>query len=278
MLFTYANRPRTLAPAVICALLLGQPAEAGRQTQQAPQTPQAPQNPQGWKGTVAQGSVIEIKGVNGQIRATASAGAEVEVSAIMRARRSDPTQVRLDIVQHAGGVTICAVYPSADSRPNECAPGTGGRMNVRDNDVTVQFTVLVPGGVRFVGRNVNGDVSADALGGPVSLHTVNGNATFSTVSYGEATTVNGSIRGAMGSTQWTDALRFSSVNGPIALDLPADASTDIDARTVNGGITTDFPVTASGRLNERRLTGTIGAGGRKLDLETVNGAIRISRK
>ena len=29
-------------------------------------------------------------------------------------------------------------------------------MNVRDNDVTVTFTVHVPAGVRFAGRTVNG--------------------------------------------------------------------------------------------------------------------------
>ena len=76
-------------------------------------------------------------------------------------------------------------------------------MNVRNNDVTVAFTVRVPAGVRFIGRTVNGDVTADGLAGPVSVQTVNGEANFSTSSYGEASTVNGSIRGAMGSTQWS---------------------------------------------------------------------------
>ena len=39
-------------------------------------------------------------------------------------RRNDPEDVRLEVVEHAGGVTICAVYPSKDAaRPNECRPG-----------------------------------------------------------------------------------------------------------------------------------------------------------
>ena len=274
------DQSRTLPRAALVVLVLGGMASLGRvdtAARPAPQTAQG-QTPQVWKGTVLQGSAIEIKGVNGEIRATPSSGAEVEVSAVMKGRRSNPAEVRLDIVQHADGVTICAVYPSGDSRPNECAPGRGGRMHVRDNDVTVAFTVRVPPGVRFVGRNVNGDVTADALGGPVSVETVNGDARFSTSSYGEASTVNGSIEGTMGNTQWPDALQFKTVNGSIALDLPADASTDINAATVNGGITTDFAVTVSGKFNARRLSGTIGGGGRKLDLETVNGSITLKKK
>jgi hypothetical protein len=38
-------------------------------------------------------------------------------------RRSDPAEVEIEVVEHAGGVTICAVYPSPGSRPNECRQG-----------------------------------------------------------------------------------------------------------------------------------------------------------
>ena len=227
-------------------------------------------NPQSWRGVIVQGNAIEIKGVNGEIKAIASSGQEVEVSAVMRGRRSNPAEVRLEIVQHSDGVTICAMYPSPDSRPNECAQGDGGRMNVRDNDVNVAFTVRVPAGVRFIGRTVNGDVSAEDLAAPVSVRTVNGEATFSTSSYGDASTVNGSVRGSMGSTQWSQTLRFRSV--------PADTSTDVQATTVNGSINTDFPITVTGRVNPRKLTGTIGGGGRSMDLETVNGSVTLKRR
>ncbi len=235
-------------------------------------------NPHQWRGTVAQGSAIEIKGVNGEIRAMAATGGEVEVSAVMRARRSNPADVRIDVVQHADGVTICAVYPSPDSRPNECQPGDGGRMSTRDNDVTVTFTVRVPPGVRFIGRTVNGDVTAESLAAPVSLRTVNGDTTFSTSSYGEASTVNGSVRGTMGSGQWNEPLDFHTVNGEIRLELPADTSADVKATTVNGSIETDFPIMVTGRVQRTRLTGTIGSGGRSLDLQTVNGSITLRRR
>jgi hypothetical protein len=265
------NRYDMLGMTVGGMLLLGAAAQEPARAEQAA-------SPQSWRGTVLQGGTIEIKGVNGEIRATPAGGAEAEVSAIMKGQRSNPADVRLDIVPHADGVTVCAVYPSPDSRPNECQPGEGGRMNVRDNDVTVAFTVRVPAGVRFSGRTVNGDVAADGLSGPVSVHTVNGDAEFSTSAYGAASTVNGSIRGSMGGTQWTDALKIKTVNGSVALELPADASTDLNVTTVNGGISTDFPITLSGRANPRRLNATIGAGGRSLQIDTVNGSVTLRRK
>jgi len=262
---------QTFASVALAVLVLG-----GMRGAAAPG--QAAQGPQSWKGTVLQGSAIEIKGVTGDIRAAAAAGGEVEVSAVMKGRRSNPAEVRLDIVQHADGVTICAMYPNPDGPPNECQPGDGGRMATRNNDVTVDFTVRVPAGVRFVGRTVNGDVTAEALAGPVSLRTVNGDATFSTSSHGDATTVNGQIRGEMGSTQWAETLTFRSVNGSIDLNLPADASAQLNATTVNGSISTDFPIAVQGRISQRRINGTIGGGGRTLDIETVNGSVSLRKK
>ena len=151
-------------------------------------------------------------------------------------------------------------------------------MNTENNDVRVRFVVRVPAGVRFAGRTVNGEIDAQGLNGPVVLATVNGSTTFSTSSYGEASTVNGSIRGTLGAAGWSDPLAFHTVNGSITLDLPADLNADVRASTVNGEISTDFPLTVTGRVSRRHVTGTIGAGGRRLDLETVNGSVRLRRR
>lgn len=268
MLPTRSYTPLVLV--VLSSLTLTSPNSASAQSEAAPFE---------WRGTVLQGNAIEIKGVNGDISAEPATGGDVEVTAVRRGRRSDPTSVRLEVVQHGDGVTICAVYPDTGSRPNECRPGSGGGMNVRDNDVNVTFTVRVPAGVRFVGRTVNGDVTTKGtLAGPVTIATVNGTAEFSTTAHGEASTVNGSIRGAFGSALWDGELSFSTVNGSITLDLPADISTDLRASTVNGDITTDFPVSVNGRISRRSLNATIGGGGRMLELETVNGSLKLNRR
>jgi hypothetical protein len=231
-----------------------------------------------WSGRIAQGGTIEIKGVNGGLRADPTDGSEVEVTAVKSARRSDTRSVEIRVVEHAGGVTICAVYPSKDGgRPNECAPDEGGRMNVNNNDVNVEFKVRVPRGVRFSGRTVNGGIETGALGGDVDARTVNGSITIQAAGIASAMTVNGSITATMGRADWSDENEFKTVNGAIVLNLPSDVSADVSAETLNGEISTDFPMTVLGRISRRHLNGTIGSGGRELSLKTVNGSIHLRR-
>src|SRR5438132_12128605 len=88
----------------------------------------AAQNEFHWKGRIAPGKAIEIKGVNGDVRAVAGSG-ETEVTAVKHAHRSDPDEVKIEVVEDEGGVTICAVYPSDGRRENRCEPGEGGHMS-----------------------------------------------------------------------------------------------------------------------------------------------------
>src|SRR6266853_1531148 len=186
-----------------------------------------------WKGKIAAGKAIEIKGVNGDVRAVAGSG-DVEVTAVKHARRSDP-------------------------------------------DETVDFTVRVPTGVRFLGKTVNGEVEAAVLSSDLEAKTVNGSIRISTAGYAEAQTVNGEIVASLGRATWSEAIEFRTVNGGITLDLPAGLSTEVRATTVNGDIQTDFPLMVTGRLGPRSLRGTIGSGGRRLALETVHGLIRLRK-
>ena len=231
-----------------------------------------------WSGAVAPGKILEIKGVNGGIQAGPASGSEVEVTAHKSGRRSDPSEVEIKVVEHGGGVTICAVYPNpSGGRPNECQPGSGGRMNTRDNDVKVEFSVRVPEGVRFVGRTVNGGVEAEGLTADAEVYSVNGTVTVTSSGLARAETVNGSITAAMGRADWSGPLELKTVNGTITVELPASTSARVEASTVNGGIDTDFPLTVTGRFGPRHVSGTIGSGGRELTLQTVNGGIHIRR-
>ena len=239
----------------------------------------APAQDWSWDGRVAPGQAVEIKGINGGVKALAAAGDRVEVTAVKKGRRSDPALVQIKTVEHAGGVTICAVYPTPEGQaPNECRSGEGGRMSSQNNDVEVIFMVRIPAGVGFVGRNVNGAVEAEGLSGDVDVSTVNGEVRLSTTGKAQAETVNGSITAAAGRADGTEPLSFKTVNGSIALDLPANASAELQAETVNGEIRCEFPLHGPSRLSRRHLSGTIGGGGRPLALETVNGSITLRKR
>ena len=94
----------------------------------------------------------------------------------------------------------------------------------------------MPAGVNLAAHTVNGKVEIDDLQGNV-----------------EAATVNGSID----------------------LTMPRNVDADLAARSMNGHIVSDFPITASGRITSRRLMGSIGNGGPKLRMETINGGIEL---
>jgi len=231
-----------------------------------------------WHGRLAPGQSVEIKGVNGAIRAERASGSEVTVEAIKSGRHSDPNSVTVQAVPHEGGITICAVYPSSDlGRANECQPGSGGRMNVNNNDVKVEFTVRIPAGVHFIGRTVNGEVEAASLEGDVEAHTVNGKIRISTTGWAAGNTVNGSIVARLGQTAASRPLEFHTVNGAVDVEMPATINATIHASTVNGHISTDFPLMIHGKFSGREISGAIGQGGPELSLKTVNGSIELHR-
>jgi len=172
-----------------------------------------------WSGRIAAGKSIEIKGINGNIRAVHTDGAEVEVTAEKDGRDRD--ELTFEVVEHSGGVTICAMYPGRSNKPNECAPGDDGRMNTEDTRAEADFEVRVPSGVLFVGKNVNGNVTARGLTDDAEASTVNGNVSVTTQGWAEASTVNGSIKVTAGRADWQGSAHFSTVNGSIELTLPS---------------------------------------------------------
>ena len=232
-----------------------------------------------WHGRLASGKRLEIKGVNGDVRATLASGAEAVVNARKHARRSDPEDVEIKVVESDDAITICALYPTpARARhENTCEPGESWHSNTENNDVVVDFDVQVPAGVVFQGQTVNGEMSAEGLKADTRASTVNGSVRVTTTGLAEASTVNGSVYAQMGRANWDNDLEFSTVNGGITLILPDKLDTEVRASTVNGDIESDWPLTITGRFNNRRLHGTIGAGGRALSLSTVNGEIRLKK-
>ena len=226
-----------------------------------------------WSGTLAAGRTLEINGVNGAIVAEPASGDQIEVVAEKSSRKSDPAQVRIKVNQDSDGVTICAIYPGSGSPCESFHLGMGSRSN----DVTVDFHVKVPAGVKFSANTVNGSIRARGLTGALRARTVNGECEISTAGPGEASTVNGSVHAEIGRFEAHDDLRFKTVNGSITLALPVTFDADLEGSTVNGEIDANFPVTVTGRWGPRHMNATLGRGGPKLSASTVNGSIHLAR-
>ena len=171
-----------------------------------------------WTGQAATGQSIEIIGVNGSIHAAAARGGNVAVTAVKTAGRSSPAEVRFETVPHAGGVTVCAIYPSPPAPRRRMPPGGRGRNNTRDNDTRVDFTVQVPPGIGLLARTVNGSMTPrdfrETPTGPPSTVRSTSRRTGSA----RATTVNESINASMDRAVWPNGAKFTTVNGGVTDD------------------------------------------------------------
>lgn len=234
-----------------------------------------------WEGAIATGKTLEIRGLNGEIDAMPASGSRAEVVAVRHAKKSDPNEVEIVVVEHDDGVRICAAYPLKGGGVGDMCRedhSEHGKKH-KKNDIVVDFTVRVPTGVHFVGKTVNGGIEANGLRGDVQVHTVNGAVSASGTGTVEAHTVNGAIDVSMGRGTWNGTLSLHTVNGSITVGLPADVNASVVAQTVNGGLNSDFPlsVSAGKRWGPRRIEGSIGNGGGRLEMQTVNGSIELAR-
>jgi hypothetical protein len=221
-----------------------------------------------FSGSVEEGRTIEVKGVIGDVVAEPSTNGQVQVVAEKKSANGNLDRVRLQVVHHADGTTVCAVYPNA-SLTGGCMPGQGA-ATAGGSDVEVSFRVRVPQGVRFVGRTANGRVAASRLRSPVEAHTVNGNIDIQTSREARASTVNGSITARLHSRE--AAASLETVNGNVTVTLPSTAGAQLDAQTISGAITAAFPFRTTGGTGSH-FSGILGRGGSRIDLRTVNGDI-----
>jgi DUF4097 and DUF4098 domain-containing protein YvlB len=135
--------------------------------------------------------------------------------------------------------------------------------------------------VRGVGSEVrastvNGGLEVSDATGQVTAHTVNGSVRVTT-SAGpvSASTVNGNVTARMGSLSRDGDMKFSTVNGGVTVETPESLDANVSLDTMHGGISSDFPVQITGKFGPRHAEGTIGRGGRRIRMSTVNGSVEL---
>ncbi len=248
-----------------------------------------------WDGKVEAGHWFNLNNVNGSVTIDPSSDNSVHVRAEKIPHHDgDIRDVRFVVIQTGGDLHVCALSRENDRCDEDGLHSSGDRG--RDRNVEVKFTVRVPRGVRVGAGTVNGSMSVRGTGaevhastvnggvevrdagGQVKATTVNGNVNVST-SAGpvSASTVNGSINARMGALSRDGDMRFNTVNGGISVETPESLDANISIDTMSGGISSDFPVQLSGRFGPRHAEGTIGRGGRRISMNTVNGSVELRK-
>jgi DUF4097 and DUF4098 domain-containing protein YvlB len=126
---------------------------------------------------------------------------------------------------------------------------------------------------------VSGDVEVNGAGDEVRARSVSGNVRLERVRAPavSASSVSGDVEAQIDALTGAGDLRFTSVSGNVSLQLPRSLDADVTLKTVSGELDSDFPLVIRGgsRMARRTITGTIGRGGRELQLTTVSGNVRL---
>ena len=165
----------------------------------------------------------------------------------------------------------------------------------RNRNVSITYTELtVPEEIDLELRSVNGSIQVNGVSGAVDAKTTNGRIGLAGITGAvqarttngnvdlsevlgpiEANATNGSIEVAISEiSEEAHDIGAATTNGGIEVTLPRGLKAHLKASTANGNIDTDFPVTVKGRIS-KSVDGAINGGGRLIDLETVNGSIRL---
>ncbi len=217
------------------------------------------------------GGRFSISNVNGSITVTGGNGDSVEIIAIKKA----DNQKDLDGIKIKTSNTPDEIVVETDLGESKHWFSHG------NNSGSVNYEVIVPFGTRLDSvETVNGSVNISGVSGKVAAESVNGSLVISDLMGDvELSTVNGSIEAGFAMLGGQQRVKVETVNGRVTLNLPEDADVEISADTLNGGINaSDFGLETDKGFVGSDLNGKIGSGGARLNIDTVNGAIKIRKK
>ncbi len=228
-----------------------------------------------WTGDIKAPGTMNIRNLNGAIEVRPSTDAQVHITAATTWRRGDPKKdVQYNVVTEGNDITVCAIWGRGTCSANDYKSKANFRLFGSKGDVSVKFTVLVPTGVKVNAITINGSVDALATA-PVFAHTTNGGVKVGTaVGPVDAETVNGSVDARMTTLGEGGAARAVTVNGSASLYIPDNAAGSVELSNVNGSLGSDFALAGS---SKHEMNGTLGAGGRSIEVKTVNGSAYLRR-
>ena len=208
-------------------------------------------------------------GGNGGIKVRGIAGATPRVRLrIVAHARSDADAQRL-----AKEIDISTASGRVRARGPRTSDGEGWSVDVE---------VESPRDMPLTLTTQNGGISIEDVSGRTRFETTNGGVSLADVAGDvRGRTVNGGLVVSLDGQRWEGAgLDVETTNGGVRMTLPQGYNAELAAETTNGGLSIDFPVTVQGQLSglNRRISTTLGSGGPRLHVRTVNGGVSIAKR
>jgi Putative adhesin len=229
-----------------------------------------------WDKTLAAGGEVHVSNINGNVKITPSATGHVVVNGFKHGRDSD--RIKAVVEESSHGIEVCVVYDEPDARCDDEGDHWHGRGHDW-NRASIDLDVAIPADLVVSAGSVSGDVSIDGAHGDVRASTVSGELRLEHLhaSSVHASSVSGTLDVRVDELLGRGDFTFHSVSGDVLLEVPKAFGADLSLTTVSGNIDSDFPITLGGlnRMSRRRVEARIGDGGRRLDVSTVSGDLRI---
>jgi DUF4097 and DUF4098 domain-containing protein YvlB len=235
-----------------------------------------------WSGSAAAGSEVSVSNVTGNVTVTASTTGRVEVLGTKRGSGRNYDRIKADVQQTSRGIAICVLYDEnsyCDENGNHS--NSRGRWNDDDNggNARMDLQVAIPTNLQVSASSVSGDVSVTGAQGDVRANTVSGDVRLDGLraTSVKANTVSGDLEVRIDALTGRGDLSFNSVSGDVTLLVPRAFDADLSMSSVSGDVNSDFALTVSNtnRLRRGSVEARIGNGGRRLDVHTVSGSLRI---
>jgi DUF4097 and DUF4098 domain-containing protein YvlB len=227
-----------IAALVLLTLAAGLHADARELTAHASRT----------QNFVASGNLksLTVENVNGSVEILSGPSFNADVDVTVYASTESIARKRLEDVKarfdnENGELSLYAEEPGVSVRRS------GRRWNVHsDHDdhtwrTEVKYRITMPPGVSASVSTVNGAVSVSDLAAPMDLSTVNGKIDVAGARReAKLNTVNGAIRATFVELSKGVSVDVRTVNGGIALTLPAKAGFRFEGHTMSGEILSSF--------------------------------------
>ena len=234
-----------------------------------------------WAKAIPSGRLVRLSNVSGDITVI---GADVERVELVARRRgsSDDSEARVEVREHANGVTICALRHEGSTCDERGAREDGGNRWDRDrgrNRAYYDLEVRVPRRMRISAGTVSGDVRVSGTQMEARAASVSGDVHLEGLrATGEvaAVTVSGDVTARLDAVAPGTSMELKTVSGDVRLALPRNAGFDLDMSTVSGDLESDFPLAMRGRFNRRSISARVNDGGSDLRVSTVSGDVRLA--
>ncbi|MGH8018531.1 MAG: DUF4097 family beta strand repeat-containing protein [Opitutaceae bacterium] len=173
---------------------------------------------------------------------------------------SDNSGLGLQVSVEGASVSIVAVRPRESAEFHLKIPRAMGLhvQGLLEGDVTVKN---IQGDIEIAATN--GDVEVQGATSPVVIHSVSGDVDLAFEAFPD-----------------TRPTSINAVDGDAQVELPVDATVDLELRTLNGDIFTDLPVEVKDRRvvdwgGPKTVSAVLNGGGGKLAINAINGDVIV---